>query len=293
MKYIIVNADDLGRAPGVNRGIVDAHRKGIVTSTTVMINLPDAPAGLELAQAQAPHLGVGLHLNLTSGPPVSPPESVASLLDGDGRFVHINRWHAENRALDPAHVQREIEAQFDRYVELTGGPPDHLDSHHHAAFLHPAALRTVLALAAEHSLPLRNVGIDGPPNETAAALRGLIPALTPEAARVLLDTLRAVLDDGPAPRWPARFEGSFYDRGATLGHLLVILTTLPDDSITEIMCHPGYPDETLATSGYIAPREAEIGHLTHAATRECVQSEGIRLVTFGDLPSLSDPGEAP
>ena len=78
MKRLIVNADDFGRAPGVNQGILDAHTHGIVTSTTVMINYPDAPAGIERAQADAPDLGLGLHLNLTSGPPISAPEDIAS-----------------------------------------------------------------------------------------------------------------------------------------------------------------------------------------------------------------------
>jgi len=71
MKKLIVNADDFGRSPGINRGILDAHLNGIVTSTTVMINYPDAAPGLEQALLKAPDLGIGLHLNLTSGRPVS------------------------------------------------------------------------------------------------------------------------------------------------------------------------------------------------------------------------------
>lgn len=284
MKRLIVNADDLGRSPGVNQGILDAHRKGIVTSSTLMINLPDAPAALDLMAAQAPHLGIGLHFNLTFGPPVAPPESVASLLGDNGQFRHISQWPAHYDSMDPDQMRREVRAQFERFQQVAGQPPDHLDAHHHATYLHPAALETMLALAAEHDLPLRESGLDPAAlDETIRRLHALLPSLPDDFTRSLLDRLHAVIAASAAPRWPARFVDTFYDSKATLGHLLVILTTLPDDSTTEIMCHPGYVDDVLAGSGYVERREEEVEHLTNAATRECVQAEGIRLITFGDV----------
>jgi len=73
-KQLIVNADDYGRAPGLSRGILAAHREGIVTSTTVMINQPDVEG--QLAEALVcPGLGVGLHLVFTAWRPVLPPEA--------------------------------------------------------------------------------------------------------------------------------------------------------------------------------------------------------------------------
>ena len=69
-----------------------------------------------------------------------------------------------------------------------------------------------------------------------------------------------------------------------LGDLLVILTNLPDDSITEILSHPGFVDDALAHSHYRDRREVEIELLTHAATLECIQAEQIQLITFADLP---------
>ncbi|MBN2304938.1 MAG: ChbG/HpnK family deacetylase [Anaerolineae bacterium] len=282
MKKIIVNADDLGYAPGVNRGILDAHRKGILTSTTVMINLPHAPAALDLMAAEAPNLGIGLHLTLTAGPPVSPPDQVASLLGDNGHFKTLQQWTADMDSADPDHVRRELTAQVARFREWTGRLPDHLDSHHHICYLLPAGLRAMLDIAAEHDLPMRSAGLDMPPDERLRLLRDLLGGLPDDAARRLIDRLQAVLESGPPPRFPARFDGTFFAQKATLGHLLVILTTLPDDSVTEIMCHPGYVDAAL-TGGYREPRETEIEHLTHAATRECVQSEGIQLVTFGDV----------
>ena len=92
-RSLIVNADDYGLTAGVSRGIIDAHRGGIVTSTTLLVNRPVDPALIEALQSSG--LGVGLHMNLTLGPPVAPAKRVASLLDGEGAFTRdeIGRAH--------------------------------------------------------------------------------------------------------------------------------------------------------------------------------------------------------
>jgi len=283
MKQLIVNADDFGRSPGINRGVLEAHLRGIVTSTTVMVNYPAAAPGLERALAEAPNLGIGLHITLTAGRPVSAPETVRSLLTDAGEFVHISAWPARMNRFEADHLQREIAAQVDRFISLAGRPPDHLDSHHHAAYLHPDGLRAILEIAAGFGIPMRAGMADLPPDTAAAALGRILPGFDADTALPLVERLQAVLATGPAPFWPARFEMGYYDRTATLGDLLLILTTLPDDSITELMCHPGYVDDALGLSGYRDKREEEIVHLTHAATRECVRAEGIQLISFGDL----------
>ena len=85
-KKLIINADDYGRAPGVSRGILQAHREGIVTSTTVMINQPDVEPQLTQALA-CPELGIGLHLVFSAWRPVLPPELIPSLVDPGGSFL--------------------------------------------------------------------------------------------------------------------------------------------------------------------------------------------------------------
>ncbi len=283
MKKLIVNADDFGRSPGINRGILDAHLNGIVTSTTVMINYPDAAPGLEQALLKAPDLGIGLHLNLTSGRPVSAPGSVASLVDENGFFHHISQWPTRFDTFETDHIQREIAAQVDRFASLVGHPPDHLDSHHHATYLHPVALQAMLEIAAGYGIPMRNGYSNAHEEDAALHLSRIVPGFDEAFARPLFEQLTRIIASGPSPCWPARFEMGFYDATATLADLLIIVTNLPDDSITEIMCHPGYIDEILGTSGYLAPREREVEVLTHPATRECVQAEGIHLTSFRDL----------
>lgn len=284
MKKLIVNADDFGRAPGVNRGILDAHRNGIVTSTTIMINYDHAAPGLELAQTEAPDLGIGLHLNLTSWQPVAPPGEVTSLLDDNGLFHRPDNWATHFEQVEPDHIRREIEAQRDRFVSLTGHPPDHLDAHHHITYFHPAALQVMLEISDQFGIPMRNPRFELPIEQAVKGMVGMLRGMSETFATGIVEELRAITQaHTPPPFWPARFEMGFYDDHATLGDLLIILTNLPTEGATEMMCHPGYPDEHLGTSGYVDRRADEITHLTHSATLECVQAEGLQLITFGDL----------
>lgn len=280
MPALIVNADDLGRTAGINRGILEAHKKGIVTSTTALVTYPDAVEGIALMQAEAPFLGIGLHLNLTSGRPVSAPEDVPSLVGADGDFRRPEGWGAVAAAFDPADVDRELRAQFDRFVALAGRLPTHLDSHHHAIYMAPAVLRVMLALAEEHNLPIRRPPFDDYVPETAAGV-WLLQGLAPEAARAVVKELAAILESHPGVRYPERFVISFYDKQAILGELLAILTTLPADGVTELMCHPGYAEGL--DSAYSVQREDEIRWLTFPATHEVIVAEGIQLISFAEL----------
>jgi predicted glycoside hydrolase/deacetylase ChbG (UPF0249 family) len=284
MKQLIVNADDFGVSAGVNRGILHTHQHGIVTSTTVMINFPDAAPGLEQARATAPDLGIGLHFNLTAGRPVSPPETVPSLLDKNGQFYNIVEWPACLTSFDADHVRREMAAQVSRFIELAGKPPDHLDAHHHATYLHPVALRAMLNTARRYQIPMRRGRIDTPLDTGVRILRSMMPKLTDADGRGLIEQLETIVSEGPEPFWPARFEMGFSQDHTTLGDLLVILTNLPDDSVTEILSHPGFVDGAPTHSHPQDRREVEIALLTHPATLECVQAEDIHLITFGDLP---------
>src|SRR4030043_336716 len=85
-KMLIVNADDFGMSEEISDGIITAHLEGIVTSTSLMVNMPDAKRAVRLAQ-QTPSLDVGMHLNMTEGHPVLPPEKVPTLVNNTGEFL--------------------------------------------------------------------------------------------------------------------------------------------------------------------------------------------------------------
>lgn len=122
MKYLIVNGDDFGASPGVTRGILEAHQRGILTSTSLLVDPPSSAEAARLGR-DLPGLSVGLHVDLTE------------------------------RA-DPARCRAELRRQFVRFVELVGRLPSHLDAHHNAHH-DPSLLPAFLELARQHRLPLR------------------------------------------------------------------------------------------------------------------------------------------
>ena len=128
-RVLIVNADDFGLTRGVSRGILESYRRGIVTSTTLMVNRDADPAQLEDLRSSG--MGVGLHVNLTLGAPVSDTKRVASLLDDAGQFVRDARAQAQRARPEEARI--EIGNQIEAFRRLMGRFPTHLDSHHHVA----------------------------------------------------------------------------------------------------------------------------------------------------------------
>jgi chitin disaccharide deacetylase len=130
MKRLIVNADDFGAGQGINRGVVEAHRDGILTSASLMVDMPGSEEGARLA-AGLPHLSLGLHAVLTG-------EDGASIVDFD----------------NPEQCRAELHRQVRRFAQLTGRLPTHLDSHHNV-HRDPRLLPRFLELSAEHHLPLR------------------------------------------------------------------------------------------------------------------------------------------
>jgi predicted glycoside hydrolase/deacetylase ChbG (UPF0249 family) len=251
VKRLVVNADDFGRTPGVNAGVVEAHLHGIVTSATVMVLEPAAEEGVADARRRAPRLSLGLHFALTGGGlPASSPDRVRSLLVG-GRFPRLPSDLSESLSAD--EIARELDAQIFLFEKMAGGRPSHLDSHHHSA-LRPSVQPVFASAALRLGIPAR--------------------ASTP-AAR---DELRA-----SGVRTPDRFIDDFYGKGVTAEKLRSILRGLKDET-TELMCHPGHPDEKLLSgSSYARERERELALLCDPETKTLVAERGIELVSFRDL----------
>lgn len=141
-RWLIVNADDFGLSDGANRGIVEAHRRGIVTSTSLMVRQPGAAAAATLAR-QAPRLAIGLHLDLAQW----------DYVDGEWRVAY-ERCLGEDRGA----VEAECRAQLEGFRTLLGRDPTHLDSHQHLHESEPLA-SVAAELAAELQVPLRGRSI--------------------------------------------------------------------------------------------------------------------------------------
>jgi len=128
MKFLIVNGDDFGASRGINRGILEAHERGILTSTSLLVRTPWSEEAAQLSRA-TPDLSVGLHVDLGKELKVT---------TGSRRWMH-----------------EELHQQFARFQELMHRRPTHLDSHHNV-HRDPQALSLFLELAAEHGLPCAN-----------------------------------------------------------------------------------------------------------------------------------------
>jgi len=251
VKRLIVNADDYGRTEGVNEGTLEAYVKGIVTSATVMVLEPAAETGIQLARAAAPGLALGLHFAVTGGGPcASPPGTVARLAPG-GRFVRAADELPTR--IPEGEIRRELEVQIALFEKIAGRPPTHLDSHHHSA-AHISIQPVFADVAAEHGLPVRASNA-----RSAAQLR------------------QAGL------RVPDYFIESFFGSGATTANLRLLLEHLRE-GVSELMCHPGHPDEALlAGSSYAKEREQEVAVLCDPAVREALTAAQIELITFREL----------
>jgi predicted glycoside hydrolase/deacetylase ChbG (UPF0249 family) len=220
VRLLIVNADDLGYDPRIDEGILEAHRHGLVTSATAMVTTPFAAAALASAPTS---LGIGLHAVLAPG-------------------------------LDEPAVRAELLRQLDRFAELRGAGPTHLDSHKHA-HAHPAALAAFAAVAAERQLPVRAID---------AAMR---LALRQKGVA----TTDAFLGDAALrPAW-------------TEARLEQALRALPE-GLTELMAHPGLRPSHAQTS-FGVEREAELAALISPRCRAALLAADVVLCSYAQLAS--------
>lgn len=271
-RCLIVNADDFGLTPGVCQGIVQAHREGIVTSTSVLANLPGSAEAASGAHADAPRLGLGVHLNLTRGAPLTSTAIVPDLVNSQGEFLSYAELTQRAGALDLDQVRREWAAQISSLTAVV--PVDHLDSHHFVAELSPDVWQLYLELAAEHHLAVRG---PRPPKLGRQKLQpdgAPAPVLDRDWAHAELAASGVVTPDG--------LRLDFFGEDANQPLLDHLLRDLPQ-GVTELMTHPGLvTPELMTTTDYAQERAAELAVLTSDATRRGVEAADIRLVRFAD-----------
>lgn len=290
-RNLIVNADDLGWTTGVNRGVAEAHRNGIVTSASLLANGEAVAEAVELAR-DTNGLGVGVHLNLNDGPPVAPRESVPSLVNDSGEFEGGPDGlllKIATRGLAMREVEIEWEAQISK-VRNAGIEPTHLDGHKHVHML-PGLFEIALRLAKRHGIGAIRV------SHEASGLRAALSTGASRAAVVLKQGVQArglklLARDARDQAERAGVSTADYFCGiAQTGELTKegvarLLRSLPEGT-TELMCHPGYADEALRKTAtrLQASRQKEVEILTDMEIRNLVASQGIRLIDYGFVTS--------
>ncbi len=287
MRYLIVNADDLAWADGVNRGIADAHQNGIVTSTSLLANGAAFDSAVKLAQA-APALGVGVHLNLSDGPPVSLPELVPSILNEQGEFAggpESFLLRIARRNLRLKEVETEWDSQIQKVVHA-GIRPTHLDGHKHVHML-PGLFEIALRLAKRHGIGAVRIAHEASTLRVALSSgeNQNLPIVMKQGVQARV--LKLLARDARALAEAAGIAASDYFCGiAQTGELNIegmkrLLHSLPEGA-TEMMCHPGFMDAELEKSATRLQdsRALEVEILTHPQIRNLVASQGIRLIDY-------------
>jgi len=280
-RRLIINADDFGLCEGVNKAVVQAHTQGVLISATVMVNMPGARDAIEIARGLA-RLGVGIHLNLTQGRPVSTDDSVRCLLNADGCFAHrpakLALLSVVRRDVRNA-IRAEFAAQIQWAIER-GLRPTHIDSHKHI-----------------HCWP------------------GIFPIVCDLAKRFEIRAIRFAYEPKRVCRapWPACGEGggrragivramarinrlqnpSFFKTDMLLG---IAHTGRIDESFfqavacqssfatAEVMTHPGFAEGLAGEkTRLVGERKAELDALCSEKTKQYFKDAGIRLVHYGQL----------
>ncbi len=124
---LIVNADDYARSSNISRGIRDAYQRGIIRSTTCMMNFPNAEADILLALEETPGLDMGVHLVLTAGYTLTSPKEIPSLVTDEYRLPNLEQFIQRLPGIDAAQAKHEWRAQIEKFVRITGRKPTHLD----------------------------------------------------------------------------------------------------------------------------------------------------------------------
>ncbi|HSL50718.1 MAG TPA: ChbG/HpnK family deacetylase [Candidatus Deferrimicrobiaceae bacterium] len=222
MKFLIINGDDFGYGPGVNRGIVELHDRGVLTSAGLMVNTPGTGEAVALA-ATRPRLSLGLHVNFTN--------EAQRLVEFD----------------DPEVCRRELRRQFDRFVDLIGRLPTHLDSHQHV-HRRPRCLPSFLELAEEHGLPLR-------------------------------DRAPVTFKGGFYAQWEY---GVSQPEKVSFDALTSIVSTELGRGIYELAVHPGYHDVRVEYV-YHRDREWELATLSDPRVLALLREHRVELISYHEL----------
>ena len=306
---LVVNGDDFGYSEAINAAIVRCHDKGVLRSTSVLVNRPATRAALALARSR-PTLGVGLHVNLTEGVPVLPPREVPSLVDRHGRFRSLlpQLGGLLSGTTDLDEVERELRAQFAILLDA-GIRPTHLDGHLHAhAF--PGVLDVVVRLMGEFGVramrsPLlgawaklrgtrrsRSEHVESSKSRTrpsslhAAASFFMLnsPFVIPLAARVFPDGSRGTLvDSAGIVRAGYLLDAARFVGLADPAQALADTAGAVPGGIVEVMAHPAWNRDAVRGA-------AETALLTDPRLPELLAARGVRVRHYGDLAGEATEG---
>jgi predicted glycoside hydrolase/deacetylase ChbG (UPF0249 family) len=257
VRQLVVNADDFGFTRDVNAGILEAHRNGILTATTLMATGEAFEHAVRLAR-ENPSLDIGCHLVLVQAPGL--PQTIPQLV----RAVALGR----------IRIHDELFKQVRRIMDA-GISPTHLDTHKHTHLL-PPVLEAVARISEEFRIPWVRRPFDFPLQPGGVGWKNKLMRLTSSRFRSALALRHCRSTD-----WFAGFRLTGRYRS---GDLVELIRALPE-GVTEFMCHPGRCGDELrsARTRLKESREEELRALTAPEVRTALAEAGVKLVSYRDL----------
>jgi len=285
MKRLIVNADDFGLSASVNRGIIDCYKKGIVTSSTLMPNMPGFDNAVFFSK-QNPDLGVGCHLNLYRGAPVLAASEVSSLVNAKGLF--FSSWELVQRIylrkIKPREVEKELSAQIQKTREA-GVSITHLDSERH---FHGFPIIAPIVAKLARDFKIRKVRLPREKWNLKKASQIFSSQFYKMRYLALRSRFLVALFREQGIKFVDNFYGILYSGKLDQNILAKLFDQIPD-GISELMVHPGYVDHELEAlardlnNHLLESREQELRVLTDPRVRQKIKELNIELVSYRDL----------
>lgn len=249
MKKILVRADDLGFSEGINYGIEKSVKEGIIRSVGVMVNMPATEHGLKLLKGT--DVCYGLHTNICVGKPLTDPKLIPSIVDEDGYFKSSKQYRsAKEDFVVLEEVILEIEAQYQRFVQLTGEKPHYFEGH---AVMSDNFFKGMESVAAKYGCDYLPVNFTGPTK--------------------FRNTTLYTSMDSMGPNYNP-FESLKRDS----------LKDYPDNGVCMFVCHPGYLDAyIMKVSSLLEPRVLEVEMACSQETKKWLRDNHIQVITYDDL----------
>lgn len=241
MNKIILNVDDFGLTEGVNLAVFKLNQSGVVKSTTALVNSPYFKQGISEAE-NYPTLGIGIHLTID----LFKAEIYHPSLCDESLNFHKAKTHDLNRSLDCDVIYKEWKAQIEKFIEIAGYLPTHIDSHHHAHIFNHDAKIAVRKLAEEYNIPVREFKTD---------------------------------------TYSSKCNGDFYDQGVSFEQLVTSIEELfaTNADYLDVMMHPAFVDqELLDISSYATKRQLEYDVLTSNQFKSYLEQNNIKIANYSE-----------
>jgi predicted glycoside hydrolase/deacetylase ChbG (UPF0249 family) len=267
MCKVIINADDLGMSEAFNYGVLKSLREGVASSTTLMVNMPGAGHAVRLVK-EIPGVFIGLHANFVLGKPCADPGLIPSMVDQNGFFHRSSDYRTGKRQFQYQEAKTELIAQMERFKELLGYYPSHIEGH---AAGNEATAKAFYDVALEY-------GVHTSPGifhfEGEKPIDGYLETTSPFSPQFMM---------------------SYIKNGLTVENVLnddIGILRQDKNKVVELHFHPGYLDQfILDHSSMTLVRCRDLDTLCDKRVSEWFDRNHIQLISFGDLRQYEGKGD--